>query len=227
MISLPKNPVLGTGPVDDLFGLYSNHHDRILITYFHLPSLKILTKCLSSKINLELLHINACTAWQQNLIDNSVCLNWGIAHLNTRHNLDSILYNQECIVPEHLIDFNGYPRSLSRVADLATTMLWFIEGIVPTKKMARQALKASLSQQATEILQFFDDNLSSDLKVTIDNGFQDLEHQIARFESQLLHMFYWCRDAQDLVSTVEQYLSQDSLMSNLYRKQCLHKSKQT
>jgi hypothetical protein len=217
MLKIPKNKVPGPGPSGSLYGLYCNHHDRIVITYYDLATISLLSKCISSKIHLEILDIGSCPEWRPNLIDNQVCLDWGIRHCPERYNLASVFLNQEYIVPTKFVNHDDHCHTLQRVNDLAAGILWVLQTIEPTKESVRKSIRARLNKQSLCTLEFFNDSFVKHVKSSIQQGFENQEQQINDFEKNILEILYWCRDLHHLEISLNEFSQQDTVMARIYR----------
>lgn len=206
------NSVLGNGPSkeDVLYGLYSQHFSRILITYFNYDIISEVAICLSSKINVEIYKISDAKNWQENLIDNSVCYNWAIKSDIQRRTFTCIQSNLEFLTPIELVDHGWCHPSFAEIHHLSVFILWALVIFGYSKNSIPQTADIHRNNQSIKVLDLHDDHNCASIKKNIETKQKQLDLDIQHHHRDLLKKLYWIDDHTELDKhTLVEFLSSD------------------
>lgn len=212
--------ILGPGPQADadLYGLYCDNLDRFVVIYHDYQTINTLAKCMSSKMPLEIVCLTCCADWKPNLIDNEVCLHWGLG--NSGNYSGSNLFfrkNMRYYTPDKLVNHDSCPEILKPAADLAITMLAALEALSVMKQTMPDLLPTAWqNQQGVKVLDFLDDDFSQDIKKNISDRCHLYEQDMEQFEKRLQKMLYWCKTVQEVTDALDSLQRQQNYLHQIY-----------
>jgi hypothetical protein len=212
--------ILGPGAQADadLYGLYCDNLDRLVVVYHDYQTINTLAKCMSSKMPLEILCLTGCADWKPDLIDNKVCLHWGLGNSGNYSGMNQFFRkNIRCYTPEKLVDHDSCPEILKPAADLAMIMLAALETLAIMKKtMPDWLYTAWQNQQGVDVLDFFDDDFSQGIKNHIAASYELHDQKMERFEKRLQKMLYWSKTVQEVTDTLRSWKLQQNYLNQIY-----------
>jgi hypothetical protein len=110
-----------------LYGLYSVVHDCFLILYFDLDTVCRIKALWSSRYNLYIVQVNCADNFEPNLVDNSVCTNWGFSN---SYDIDVFNYfsdkNWKPVLAKTLVGKKGTKQVDEKDLDLLHNMLGWL-----------------------------------------------------------------------------------------------------
>ena len=110
-----------------LYGLYSAVHDCFLILYFDLDTVCRIKALWSSRYNLYIVQVSCAGNFEPNLIDNSVCTNWGFSN---SYDIDVFNYfsdrNWKPVLAETLVGKKGTKQVDQTDLDLLHNILGWL-----------------------------------------------------------------------------------------------------
>lgn len=212
--------ILGPGPqVDsDLYGLYCDNHDCFVVVYHDYQTINTLAKCMSSKMPLEIVYLTGCADWKPNLIDNQVCLHWGLGNSGNYSGANLFFRkNMRFYTPDKLVNRDSCPEILKPAADLAMTMLAALETLTVMKQTMPDLLPTAWqNQQGIEVLDFFDDDFTQDIKKNIATRCHRYQQDMEQFEKRLQKMLYWCKTVQEVTDILDSLQRQQNYLHQIY-----------
>lgn len=195
---------LGPGPqeTDPLYALYSLMHDRILIVYFDSNIIDDLAAVLSSKIVLRKIDITQCSNWRPNLVDNSVCQNWGIAGHDMEFESPRVIIQNQTECFERLFDHGRSCADLDAIIRYSHDCLGLLWTLGNVYKHFQTALHLDRNRQSKKVCSYHDDSFITQLQrfdiMHADAASRELED----LKIELEKICYWSRDRDELIDSV-------------------------
>lgn len=189
------------------FGLYFYPRDRFLFVGSNEHIIDTIRSLLRSKLFLSKLPIHSFKNWDPCLVDNTVCLHWGVKFE------DSAPVLTDC---QHI------DESLTELAFFANMIYWIELSLVSLVHSKSFILGGTHNSEFGQVIDLIDDAVVT--AIVDDDARLSIEFDIGieKIRKELHKICYWAKSKDELVDTLADFVTSDDMYVQLFHKEILH-----
>jgi hypothetical protein len=115
-------PGMGPNLTDPLYGLFDIKRNFFYRVDYRQSMISDLYNIVKNLRTVMVVPLHQCVNWHRNLVDNSICINWGLDVFMSEQRLSSLSYNNLCLI-ENYTTIDSQTQTLINNLAFVTTML--------------------------------------------------------------------------------------------------------
>jgi hypothetical protein len=191
-------------PESPLYGIYMPIIERFLVVYHDLSIIGNLKIILSSKIEAKIICISDCINYQHNLVDNSVCLNWGldpppgtlVPRKRKYRDLTLVNWTTEHDALKNLQEFAFYCLAV-------LIILQDIQERDPEDLLKITTIGSTLLLESRLILEYYQ-GLAPTLLKDINDKIESIKKEKTQTLKYYMNLLYWATDVRNIQDSLRQ-----------------------